>query len=168
MMLVFVSSDGKREHGHIRDQGLFIHDQTHGRNQQGLSWQLFILHCCRVLRRRRQSRKMSTKPDTRRPSSQITFKYKINESGEQFRRSGLQPFSFSDDFQFPFGHRRRRSPRQASLRAKMSERFGTSIDSAGTFKGLSSETCHESVCFQNKRHSCSSLNLNKISLEFNL
>ena len=157
MMLVFVSSDVKRELGHICDQGLFIDDQTDGRNQQGLSRQLFILHCCRVLRRRRQSQKLSTKPDTRRPSSQNTFKYKINESGEQFRRSGLQPFSFSDDSQFPFGHGRRRNRRQASLRAKMSERFG-SIDSAGTFKGLSSETRHESVCFQNKRHSCSSLN----------
>ena len=56
-MLVFVSSDGKRELGHICEQGLFIHDQTDGRNQQGLSWQLFILHCCRLLRRRRQSQK---------------------------------------------------------------------------------------------------------------
>ena len=109
VMLVFVSSDGKRELGHICEQGLFIHDQTDGRNQQGLSWQLFILHCCRVLRRRRQSQKLSTKSDTRRPSSQNTFKYKINESGEQFRLSGLQPFSFSDDSQFPFGHRRRRN-----------------------------------------------------------
>ena len=157
MMLVFVSSDVKRELGRICDQGLFIHDQTDGRNQQGLSRQLFILHCCRVLRQRSQSQKLSTKPDTRRPSSQNTFKYKINQSGEQFRRYGLQPFSFSDDSQFPFGHGRRRNRRQASLRAKMSERFG-SIDSAGTFKGLSSETRHESVCFQNKRHSCSSLN----------